>query len=76
MDMSPAFISGVEKQMKNASITFDKFHVIKMLNVALDAVRRSEQKTNPLLRRSRYVWLKNPNNSGCKASSVPQYATS
>jgi len=62
MDMSPAFISGVNNDLPKASVTFDKFHVIKKLNEALDEVRREEQKTNPLLRRSRYVWLKNPGN--------------
>ena len=62
MDMSPAFISGTKKTLINASITFDKFHVIKQLNEALDEVRRNEQKLNPLLKGSRYIWLKNPNN--------------
>jgi transposase len=33
-----------------------------MLNKALDNVRRSEKKYNPLLKSSRYVWLKNPEN--------------
>lgn len=61
MDMSPAFISGAKK-FANASITFDKFHVIKQLNEALDEVRRGEQKLNPLLKGSRYIWLKNPSN--------------
>jgi transposase len=62
MDMSPAFIAGVDKYLSSASITFDKFHVIKQLNEALDEVRRNEQKRNPLLKRSRYAWLKNPDN--------------
>jgi transposase len=62
MDMSPAFISGADKYLSSASVTFDKFHVIKQLNEALDEVRRNEQKKNPLLKRSRYAWLKNPDN--------------
>jgi len=62
MDMFPAFISGANKCFKNASITFDKFHVIKQLNEALDEERRNEQKINPLLKGSRYIWLKNPIN--------------
>ena len=61
MDMSPSFILGAKKFI-NASITFDKFHVVKQLNEALDEVRRDEQKLNPLLKGSRYIWLKNPNN--------------
>ena len=60
MDMSPAFISGAKKHLPNASITFDKFHVIKQLNEAIDEIRRNEQKINPCLKGSRYIWLKNP----------------
>jgi transposase len=60
MDMSPAFISGAGKNFINASITFDKFHVVKQLNEALDEIRRNEQKINPCLKGSRYIWLKNP----------------
>jgi transposase len=62
MDMSPAFISGVSTYLKEASVTFDKFHVVQALNKAQDEVRRMEQKKNPLLKRSRYIWLKNPQN--------------
>lgn len=60
MDMSPAFIKGARDFLGKASITFDKFHVTKQLNEALDEVRRSEQKSSPLLKGSRYIWLKNP----------------
>jgi transposase len=62
IDMSKAFISGTSEHLPNASVTFDKFHVIKALNEAQDEVRRMEQKENPLLKKSRYVWLKNPSN--------------
>ena len=62
IDMSAAFIRGVEDHLPNASITFDKLHVVKALNEAQDEVRRAEQKENPLLKKSRYVWLKNPKN--------------
>ncbi len=43
-DMSPAFISGIENTFKNTAITFDKFHVVKTLNTAVDVVRRQEKK--------------------------------
>ena len=62
IDMSKAFISGASEHLPNASITFDKFHVIKALNEAQDEVRRAEQKENPLLKKSRFIWLKNPTN--------------
>lgn len=61
-DMSPAFISGIEENFPNAFITFDKFHVMKLVNEALDKVRRQEQATQPELKNSRYVWLKNEEN--------------
>ncbi len=61
-DMSPAFIKGVEENLLKAKITFDKFHVIKIINEAVDEVRREEAKTNPLLKNSRYVFLKNQAN--------------
>ena len=62
IDMSPAFISGVTDYLPAAGITFDKFHVIQALNKAQDEIRRMEQKENPLLKSSRYIWLKNPGN--------------
>jgi transposase len=61
-DMSPAFIKGVTENLPNAKITFDKFHILKIINEAVDEVRREEAKTNPLLAGSRYVFLKNEAN--------------
>ena len=60
--MSPAFIAGAAQSLPNAAITFDKFHVIKLINEAVDAVRRAEQKSRSELKNSRYLWLKNPPN--------------
>jgi len=40
--MSAAFVKGVTKQMPNASITLDKFHVVSLVNDAVDDVRRLE----------------------------------
>jgi len=61
-DMSPAFIKGAREQFPEAELTFDKFHIMKIINDAVDQVRRQEQKERPELTRSRYVWLKNPGN--------------
>jgi transposase len=61
-DMSRAFIKGVTDNMPNAKITFDKFHIIKLINKAVDDVRRQEAKDNPILKGTRYVFLKNKNN--------------
>ena len=65
-DMSPAFISGVKKQFPNAQITFDRFHVTKLLNDAVDEVRRDEVKYRKELKKTRYDWLKNPENLTAK----------
>lgn len=61
-DMSPAFISGVKQALPEAEITFDKFHVVKLLNEGVDEVRREEAKENEVLKNTRYIWLKNSNN--------------
>lgn len=61
-DMSPAFIKGVREQFPDAKLTFDKFHIMKIINEAVDEVRRQEQKDRPELAKSRYIWLKNRDN--------------
>jgi len=60
IDMSPAFIKGIAENLPNAGITFDKFHAVKIINDAVEQVRRTEQKTQSLLRGTRYIWLRNP----------------
>jgi len=57
--MSQAFIAGIGAHLPNATLTFDRYHVIATLNEAVDQVRRVEQKDNPALKKTRYVWLKN-----------------
>ena len=61
-DMSPAFINGISSEFPNAKITFDKFHVMKMMNEAVDEVRKQEQSTIKELKNSKYLWLKNEEN--------------
>ena len=61
-DMSPAFARGVAENLPNAAITFDRFHVIKLVNAAVDQVRRLEVRTHPILKRKRYAFLKNWDN--------------
>ena len=61
-DMSPAFIKGVKENLPEAKITFDKFHILKIINEAVDEVRRMEARDNPLLKGTRYIFLKNDKN--------------
>jgi transposase len=60
IDMSPAFIKGVAESLPEAAVTFDKFHAVKIINDAVDQVRRAEQKQQGVLRGTRYIWLRNP----------------
>ena len=58
MDMSASYQAGVCEHLPWAAITFDEFHVIQLVNRAIDAVRRQEVKRALELRRTRYIWLK------------------
>lgn len=40
MDMSAAYIAAVQKNLKNAVIVFDWFHIVKLLNDKLSELRR------------------------------------
>jgi transposase len=61
-DMSPAFIKGIKMTFPDAQITFDKFHILKKINEAVDSVRKSEVKTESCLKGARFSILKNEGN--------------
>jgi len=60
MDMSEAFQKGAAETVPQAAITFDRFHVMKLVNDAVDQVRRRERRDWPELKNTRYAWLSNP----------------
>jgi transposase len=67
MDMSPAYQKGVRDTCRNAQVVFDKFHVIAHASQAVDEVRRAEIRSGgagvwEALRRSQWLWRKNPEN--------------
>jgi len=74
-DMWQPYIDVIKEQLPYATLVFDKFHIIRHLLQAVDEVRRDEarelKKTNPeLLKRKRYLWLKNalePHGEGTEA---------
>ena len=47
-DMSPAFIKGVVDNLPNADVVLDRFHVTKIVNEAVDKVRKAELVKNPI----------------------------
>ncbi|MFM2090240.1 MAG: hypothetical protein RLZZ127_729 [Planctomycetota bacterium] len=61
-DMSPAFVKGVRESLPSASITFDRFHVAKVLTDAVDRVRRAEWRKDRTVKGARFALLKNPEN--------------
>ena len=62
LDMSNAFIKGFGETFPEAHLTFDRFHVMKLMGEAVDKVRREESKDRPELKKTRYFWLRNPEN--------------
>src|SRR5581483_8929343 len=59
-DMSGAFIKGIGQFLPNAAITFDKFHVTRIVGDAVDKTRRAERSQYPELKGQRYALLRNP----------------
>ena len=62
-DMSAAYLAGVREHLDDAQVTFDRYHVKQKLSEAIDTVRRAEAKQHKeLLKNTRYLWLKRPDN--------------
>ena len=67
VDMWEPFIQTIQKQVPEADIVHDKFHVNKYLGEAVDKVRRQEHKEllaagDETLKGTRQLWLYNPQN--------------
>lgn len=65
MDMWKAFENSTARHAPQALIVHDRFHISKLLNDAVDAVRRQEHKAlmrqgDDALKGSRYLWLTTP----------------
>ena len=60
MDMSPAFIKGARESLPDAAVTFDKFHITKIVGEAVDQTRREERAGHEELKGRRYALLRNP----------------
>lgn len=59
-DMWDPYLNGVANNLPQASVIFDRFHIMKQMNEALEQVRRAEQRHTQFLKRTRFLWLKNP----------------
>jgi transposase len=76
MDMSPAYIHAVTKNLPKAAIVFDHFHIVKLFNEKLSDLRRElyrEAKDllhKDVLKGTRWLLLKNPENLDASANEA------
>lgn len=73
MDMSNAFAAWVSEVLPNAEIVYDHFHVIKLMNERMDALRRTtmnklEDEQKKELKGKRYLLLRNQENLSAQAA--------
>jgi transposase len=61
-DMWAPYVDAIKEHLPNALLVFDKFHIVRHLLNAVDDVRKEEAKRldSDLLKKTRYIWLKNP----------------
>lgn len=69
MDMCAAYIRSAKEHVPGAEskIAFDRFHVARAMNEAVNEVRKREHRElaaagDTTLARTKYIWLKNPEN--------------
>jgi transposase len=68
IDMSPAYLSAVEENLPAATVVFDHFHIIKLMNEKLTALRRDlhreavDKRRQQVLKGTRWLLLKTPEN--------------
>ena len=65
LDMWPAYLRAVHEYAPQAQILFDRFHLVRHLNHALDLVRRQQVRRlsgthRVAIKRTRFLLLKNP----------------
>jgi transposase len=65
IDMSQAYINAVRAHLPEATLVFDHFHVVKLMNDKLSALRRAlqrkaEAEATEVLKGSRWLLLKDP----------------
>jgi len=64
MDMAGGYINAVSGSVPNGreKIVFDRYHIMKLMNEAVDKVRQQEhkmlaEKGNPILKGTKFMWL-------------------
>lgn len=68
IDMSPAYLSAVQRNLPRAAVVFDRFHVVKLMNEKLTELRRElyreavDKRHQQVLKGTRWLLLKTPEN--------------
>jgi len=62
MDMSKSYQAGQKENFAGAYVVFDRFHIKKGLNKAVNSVRKEEVKGVEELKKTKFIWLKNEKN--------------
>jgi transposase len=62
VDLWQPYRDGIKENFANARLTIDRYHILQLLNRAVDEVRRREQRSSPGLKKTRYIWLKKQSN--------------
>lgn len=77
MDMCSAYIRSVREHVPGADqkIAFDRFHVARAINEAVNEVRKREHKEllaqgDPTLTKTKHVWLTNPENMSDRQEGI------
>lgn len=60
MDMSVSYKAGRAEFFKDSEEVYDRFHIKKCLNEAVDKVRKEEVKHSEELKKTKYLWLLSP----------------
>jgi len=61
-DMWDPYLNGLGYHIPQAQVVFDRFHIMSQINKAIEKVCWMEQKENQALKKTRYLWLRNPKN--------------
>ena len=69
IDMSAAYIKAIEQYLPDATVVFDRFHVARLTQIAVDEVRRVQMRAldpedSRCLKRTRWLLLKRPEHLG------------
>jgi transposase len=59
MDMSKSYKAGSKAYFSKSEVVFDRFHIKKAVNEAVDKVRKHEVRYCEDLKKTKYIWLKN-----------------